>query len=56
MTHDRTGEQLDDDAHDPRCKSGWLGDDLDGRPVPCLVCRPHLFQTAKIHDTRAGAS
>jgi hypothetical protein len=24
------------------CRSGWRGEDLAGRPVPCLVCRPHL--------------
>lgn len=29
-------------VHDSRCRSGWLGEDVDGRPVPCLTCRPHL--------------
>jgi hypothetical protein len=28
-------------AHDPEC-SGWQGEDAEGRPVPCPVCRPHL--------------
>lgn len=28
--------------HDPRCVGGWLGDDPEGRPIPCLQCRPHL--------------
>lgn len=28
--------------HDPDCRDGWLGEDADGRPVPCLECRPHL--------------
>lgn len=28
--------------HDDRCRSGWLGEDDAGRPVPCLTCRPHL--------------
>lgn len=37
-------------AHDPRCRSGWLGQDLDGRPIPCLQCRPHLRKTADIND------
>lgn len=23
------------------CRSGWLGEDEEGRPAPCLVCRPH---------------
>lgn len=47
--HDRTGEPIDDTTepapHDPQCRSGWLGEDLDGRPIPCLICRPHLAQT-----------
>lgn len=33
-------------AHDPRCCDGWLGEDLDGRLVPCLACRPHLLDRA----------
>jgi hypothetical protein len=48
MTHDRFGEQLDNSTeqpHDPRCRRGWLGEDIDGRPVPCIICRPHLFRT-----------
>jgi len=28
--------------HDQRCRRGWLGEDTEGRPVPCLVCRPWL--------------
>lgn len=49
--HDRTGELIEDDEldqvalhrdHDPRCSDGWLGEDDDGRLVPCLTCRPHL--------------
>jgi hypothetical protein len=28
--------------HDQRCRRGWLGEDNDGRPVPCLQCRPWL--------------
>lgn len=51
---DRTGDQIDAPEaprwHDPRCRNGWLGDDLDGRPVPCLQCRPHLRQTADVND------
>lgn len=50
----RYGDTLDDDpvvasrattTHDPRCRSGWLGEDLDGRIIPCLRCRPHLIRT-----------
>jgi hypothetical protein len=29
-------------AHNPNCRDGWLGEDEDGRLVPCLTCRPHL--------------
>ncbi|MBM4640467.1 hypothetical protein GS448_15850 [Rhodococcus hoagii] len=58
MTHDRTGERVDDDAltqshpitHDPRCHKGWLGEDPDGRLIPCLRCRPHLLKTADVND------
>lgn len=54
MSHDRTGEQIDDEQdaaavplvvpapHDPRCKKGWLGLDDEDRPIPCLQCRPKL--------------
>lgn len=24
------------------CTGGWMGTDKAGRPVPCLVCKPHL--------------
>lgn len=24
------------------CADGWLGEDGDGRPRPCPVCRPHV--------------
>lgn len=27
---------------DHHCSAGWLGEDDDGRPIPCLICRPHL--------------
>lgn len=29
-----------DTAHD--CQGGWIGDDDEGRPIPCPKCRPHL--------------
>jgi hypothetical protein len=32
----------DEPLHDARCRDGWLGDDDQDRPIPCLVCRPHL--------------
>jgi hypothetical protein len=56
MSHDRTGERIDDDPiddqpslplavpppHDPRCTKGWIGFDDEDRPIPCLQCRPKL--------------
>jgi hypothetical protein len=58
MSHDRTGERIDDDEpidsdqqslplevpppHDPRCQKGWIGFDDEDRPIPCLQCRPKL--------------
>jgi hypothetical protein len=48
---DRFGEgiEVEDDeepvpAHDDRCQSGWLGEDIAGRLIPCPDCRPHLAQ------------
>ncbi|MBM0125608.1 hypothetical protein [Pimelobacter simplex] len=54
--YDRYGDQIDDDVvqttwktgetdfqqHAPGCRDGWLGEDDEGRPIPCLECRPHL--------------
>ncbi|TFV67224.1 UNVERIFIED_ORG: hypothetical protein E4P37_03440 [Bacillus sp. AZ43] len=51
--YDRTGEPIEDDdpapttatqAHDPTCRGGWLGEDDDGRLVPCLTCRPWIAE------------
>mgnify|MGYP003709920565 CR=1 FL=1 len=46
---DRTGDEVEAEStpphHDPRCRRGWLGEDLDGRPIPCIQCRPHLFRS-----------
>jgi hypothetical protein len=54
---DRTGEPVDTDArilnhpiHDPRCHDGWLGEDSEGHPKPCLHCRPHLKRTKDVSD------
>lgn len=30
-------------AHRSTCVAGWLGEDTNGRPKPCLICRPHLI-------------
>ena len=42
---DRYGEDTEEDPlppHHPDCRRGWLGTDLDGHPIPCLQCKPHL--------------
>lgn len=36
-------QALEDRRHTKRCRNGWLGEDPDGRPIPCLRCRPHLL-------------
>ncbi|MDF3305610.1 hypothetical protein P3H15_11320 [Rhodococcus sp. T2V] len=36
--------------HNPDCRSGWLGADLDDRPIPCLQCRPHLARIVNAND------
>lgn len=50
MSHDRPGAPVDGPAevvplHSPRGRDGWLGEDSEGRPIPCLQCRPHLQRT-----------
>lgn len=45
--YDRTGDRIEgaeqpQPIHDTSCLNGWLGEDLKGRMVPCLVCKPHL--------------
>jgi hypothetical protein len=35
------------------CESGWLGEDEQGRPRPCPVCRAHLRR--RRGDDVAGA-
>jgi hypothetical protein len=51
MSPDRYGEP--DEAprcRDSRCRRGWLGHDDDGRPIPCLTCKPHLTRTTTTND------
>lgn len=56
MALDRFGDTAEDTGddlpeHDPRCRDGWLGTDHDGRPEPCLRCRPHLARgTVRVND------
>ncbi|QSE90307.1 hypothetical protein JWS13_17610 [Rhodococcus pseudokoreensis] len=47
MTLNRFGEDVEaatpsNRPHHLDCKRGWLGQDLDGRPIPCIQCKPHL--------------
>lgn len=48
LIRDRDGELIEDTptpappALVHSCEGGWLGVDEEGRPRPCLVCRPHL--------------
>lgn len=53
VRRDRDGSVLEDEQllerpdrarllHELLCVDGWAGEDLDGRPRPCPVCRPHL--------------
>lgn len=37
---DRTGEVPI--VHDEADCDGWLGEDVNGRPIPCTSCRPTL--------------
>lgn len=51
------GERIEDDEptpqpHPPTCERGWLGQDLDGSLVPCLVCKPHLITYFERRDRR----
>lgn len=43
---EREQQQAAERYHDPACRFGWLGEDREGRPIPCGICRPHL------HDHR----
>ncbi|MHA4852451.1 hypothetical protein L1080_023355 [Rhodococcus sp. MSC1_016] len=53
MTLDRTGEPIDDETnrvdHRHGCR-GWLGEDQDGRLIPCLICKPHLAGASHVND------
>lgn len=39
-------EDLERRRHDEECRDGWRGEDDEGRPRPCLVCRPWLAHRA----------
>ncbi|AHH20773.1 hypothetical protein NONO_c59970 [Nocardia nova SH22a] len=51
MSPDRYGEpDPETRCRDPKCHRGWLGHDTEGRPIPCLTCKPHLNRTAATND------
>lgn len=51
MSPDRYGEPDESPrCRDPRCRRGWLGHDSEGRPIPCLDCKPHLKSTSTAND------
>lgn len=54
MTLDRSGDDLEPaPPHDPdRCPK-WLGEDDDGHPIPCLLCKPHLTRLHRDVDDYA---
>lgn len=49
MSPDRYGGETKPPCTDPRCGNGcppkWIGHDEQGRPIPCLQCKPHLAKT-----------
>jgi hypothetical protein len=32
--------------HAATCVDGWLGEDLEGHPIACPTCRPHLLTSS----------
>lgn len=50
MSPDRYGERTETGCRDSRCRKGWIGHDDEGRPIPCLACKPHLATTTTSHD------
>lgn len=44
MIRDRDGSEVEPDEATPAhyCQAGWTGTDPEGRPIPCLLCKPHL--------------
>ena len=50
MSPDRYGEPEPPKCRDPRCRRGWVGHDDEGRPIPCLDCKPHLRKTSTAND------
>ena len=49
MSPDRYGDQEPavDGAAEHRCDGGWIDRDAD-KPVPCLVCKPHLAPANRV--------
>lgn len=46
---DRSGELVDEppEGAEPEhvCQNGYLGEDHEGRPRPCPICKPNLLNT-----------
>lgn len=49
MTRDRTGEEREEPPPH-RCNNRWLGEDEEGRPIPCLLCKKHLTRPDDTDD------
>lgn len=49
MSPDRYGDTEPPPPH--HCGNGWIGETPDGRPIPCLICKPHLARRGEIHDS-----
>ncbi len=55
MSPDRYGNPDERKCSDPRCGNGrpkgWVGEDDEGRPIPCLQCKDHLLKgTSTVRD------
>ena len=48
MRRDRDGSWIRDEPVGHRCARGWLGSDPEGRPIPCLTCKPHLARRSAL--------
>jgi hypothetical protein len=51
VSPDRYGDPQPRTCRNPNCRKGWLGEDDEGRPIPCLECKDHLLRgTSTTHD------
>lgn len=47
---DRYGDPQPPRCRNPNCIRGWLGEDDEGRRIPCLDCKPHLARRHESND------